>query len=71
MEKTVMELWNRTLKNCRYYEQENKLKYLLREIGVLRGLADVLRISNQSYYTEEYQHFLNIQNELLKSNQKI
>ena len=63
---TVIELWERTLKNCKFYEEENDMKHLLNEIGVLRGIAYVLEITGQCPHTEEFLHFIEIQNELTK-----
>ena len=66
METTVIELWERTLKNCKFYEKENDIKHLLNEIGVLRGIAYVLELTGQCPHTDKFLHFIEIQNELIK-----
>ena len=66
METTVIGLWERTLNNCKYYERKNDMKHLLNEIGVLRGIAYVLELTGECPHTEEFFHFIEIQNELTK-----
>jgi hypothetical protein len=66
METMVIELLERTLTNCRFYEKEKDTKHLLNEIGVLRGIAYVLELTGQCPHTEEFLHFIEIQNKLTK-----
>lgn len=39
MEGKLMPLYNRTIKNIRFYQENGKEKELLNEIGVLRGIV--------------------------------
>ena len=65
METTVTELWERTLNNCKFYEEKKDNKHLLNEIGVLRGITYVLELTGSCPHTEEFFHFIEIQNELM------
>ena len=65
METTLEELWLRTLNNCNFYEKEGKVAHLLNEIGVLRGLAYVIELTGNCPHSEEFLHFIEIQNVLL------
>ena len=64
MEETVTSIWERTLNNCMFYEREKNYTRLLNEIGVLRGVAYVLELSGCCIHTEQFIHFIEIQNEL-------
>ena len=37
--KKLIELFDRTINNCKFYEEEGKKASLNNEIGVLRGIA--------------------------------
>lgn len=56
-----------TLRNCNYYELCGKKQYLLNEIGVLRGNANVLELAGRCPHTPEFLHFIDMQVLLLKS----
>ena len=63
----ILDSFNRTMNNCRFYEQEGNELSLLNEIGVLRGLAYALDAfsSKDCYHSDDFIHFINRQQELL------
>ena len=59
-------LYNRTLNNCMYYEEERKTLELINEIGVLRGIAYCLQAHGDPIDDfDNFAHFMNVQTELL------
>lgn len=62
----LMDLFNRTLSNCEFYENENRTTSLLNEIGVLRGIAYCLEALNIDVLElSAFQHYIEIQNQEL------
>lgn len=61
---TVIGLFERTLNNCRFYQEKKMCNHLLNEIGVLRGIAYVLDLTGACPHTDEFMYFINIQEEL-------
>ena len=62
----LMDLFNRTLSNCDFYEKENRTTSLLNEIGVLRGIAYCLEALNIDVLEfPSFQHYIEIQNQEL------
>ena len=66
MKKQVIEIYNRTMKNCKFYEREGKKPELLNEIGTLRGVAYCVEALGECPHNDELFHFIEIQNELLQ-----
>lgn len=64
MENTLNELFKRTLKNCAFYEKEGKTISLANEIGALRGIGYCMELEGECPHTEEYMHFIEIQQKL-------
>lgn len=64
MENTLNELFERTLKNCAFYEKEGKTISLANEIGVLRGIGYCMELEGECPHTEEFMHFIEIQQKL-------
>ena len=64
---TMMDIYHRTLNNCRFYEKENDKKSLLNEIGVLRGIFYCLQCVGVAPDDEELDHFIELQNQLKES----
>lgn len=62
----VREVFERTLNNCKFYEQEGKQLSLLNEIGTLRGLMYAMEYVDRCPMNDEVMHFIRIQ-ELLKA----
>lgn len=64
----MKELYERTLRNCEYYEQGKDFKRLLNEIGVLRGIAYCLENNGQCVHDDEkFIHFIEMQNNIINS----
>jgi hypothetical protein len=66
MIKNLLEIYDRTIANCLFYERENKKAHLLNEIGVLRGVAYCLESMGMCPHTAEFLRLINLQNELTK-----
>lgn len=66
MDNTLIGIYNRTLNNCIFYENENDKLSLLNEIGVLRGVAYCLELSGECPHDDQFLHFIELQNELKK-----
>lgn len=62
----LMYLFSRTLKNCEFYENENRTTSLLNEIGVLRGIAYCLEAFDIDVCKfPTFLHYIEIQNQEL------
>ena len=62
----LMDLFNRTLSNCEFYENKNRTTSLLNEICVLRGIAYCLEALNIDVLElSAFQHYIEIQNQEL------
>lgn len=67
MKKSVLiQLYDRTMKNCLYYEKEGKKLALLNEIGCLRGIAYALECYMWfNHYTDsQFIRLIEIQQEM-------
>lgn len=64
MSENIMELFDRTMKNCKFYEGQNDTKGLLNEIGVLRGIAYCMESIGICPHSPDFTHFIDRQNEL-------
>ena len=64
MEKKVKEIFERTLNNCIFYENQGNGKRLLNEIGVLRGVAYVMDEMGICSHNQLFVHFIDLQNKL-------
>ena len=62
--KALVKLFDRTMRNCYFYEREGRDADLLNEIGVLRGLAYAMEEVGIHQYDGEYYRFIDIQNHL-------
>lgn len=70
MKKMMFILYDRTIKNCRFYEKEGDHLRLLNEIGCLRGIAYCLEECAAFIADNEFLHFISISNELLDDKNK-
>lgn len=67
MKKKLLSLYDRTLKNCEFYERENDKIHLLAEIGCLRGISYCLEENGiNTFELSGLMYFINISNELMK-----
>ncbi len=62
----INECFDRTMNNCRFYEREGRNTDLLNEVGVLRGLAYALEEVGICPHSDEFLHYIDVQNELKK-----
>lgn len=60
----IIKLFERTLNNCSYYENNNKTISLANEIGVLRGIAYTMEVVGLCPYTDSFLHYIDIQQKL-------
>ena len=67
MAETLMDLYNRTLKKCKYFEKTNRIESLNNEIGCLRGIGYCMEITGGCPHDEDFLHFIALQ-ESLRSN---
>ena len=58
--------FERTMNNCRVYEDEERLGHLLNEIGTLRGLAYALEAVGICPHSEEFSHYIDVSQSLMK-----
>lgn len=64
----MKELYERTIRNCEYYEANKDFKRLLNEIGVLRGIAYCLENNGQCVHADErFIHYIEMQNNIINS----
>ena len=63
----MKEIFERTMKNCRFYEKSGDAASLLNEIGCLRGVAYCLEAEGCCPHSEEFLHFIELQQELKKT----
>lgn len=64
---TFLDIFDRTIKNCEYFAKEGKSMSLSNEIGVLRGIAYCMEIVGLCPHTEEFAHFIELQEKLKKT----
>lgn len=57
--------FERTMNNCRLYEDEERLGHLLNEIGALRGLAYALEAVGICPHSEEFLHYIDVSRSLM------
>lgn len=58
----LINIYDRTLKNCKYYERENKPASLNNEIGVLRGVAYCMEVCGLCVHgDDDFLHFISKQ----------
>ena len=62
----LYEAYIKALRRCYDYKQKKLTKYLLNEIGVLRGLATALALNNVNICNREYDSYIKLQNTLLE-----
>ena len=61
-EKTeIIQVFERTLNNCRYYEKNNKTISLANEIGVLRGVAYTMEAVGLCPHTDSFLYYIDVQ----------
>jgi len=60
----LLEIFNRTMQNCEFYEAEKQDTKLLNEIGCLRGIAYCLESVGICPHSEKFLYYINIQNQL-------
>lgn len=64
---TMLEAYNNTMKNCRYYEETNNNAALLNEIGVLRGIfycMELADIRGLNTLVKDFNYYIDKQQEL-------
>ena len=64
---TLIECYNQTMNNCKYYEREQMKTCLANEIGVLRGVAYAMEMAGECPHDPDFMHFIGIQNKLTKA----
>lgn len=62
--KEIIQLFERTINNCLYYEENNKTVSLANEIGVLRGIAYTMEAVSLCPHTDLFLHYINVQQKL-------
>ena len=62
----ILNLFDRTIANCEFYEKEKQDMKLLNEIGCLRGIAYCLESVNICPYSDKFIYYINIQNHLIE-----
>lgn len=61
----IKQSFERTLRNCYFYEKENKTISLANEIGVLRGIAYTMQtIGICPHDTDAFIYFIDVQQKL-------
>lgn len=60
----IMDIFNRTISNCEFYEKEKQHTKLLNEIGCLRGIAYCLEAVGICPHSDKFIYYINIQNQL-------
>ena len=64
----MKELYERTIRNCEYYEKNKDFTRLLNEIGVLRGIAYCLENDGQCVQDDErFIRYIEMQNNIINS----
>ena len=64
----MKELYEKTIRNCEYYEWHKYFKRLLNEIGVLRGIAYCLEYNGQCVHGDEkFIRYIEMQNNIINS----
>ena len=68
----IMRDYERTLKNCEFYEREGKTVCLNNEIGVLRGLMYSMEtiLGYIPMNDDRTNHFIEVQNELCNRSER-
>lgn len=65
MKETIIDVYNRTMNNCKTHIQYDNTASLLNEIGVLRGVAYCMEIVGIPYPNfTEFQEMIDIQQKL-------
>ena len=67
MKNKLLEIYNRTLNNCVFYEKQGDKLHLLSEIGCLRGIAYCLEELGTCIHDDLFLHFIAISYNTLKS----
>lgn len=67
---TIMDLYDRTISNCKFYEEEGKRISLNNEIGVLRGIAYCMELVGVYPLNDTFSHFIELQNEFRAAEQQ-
>lgn len=65
----MIEAYNNTLKNCKFYEEQGNKNALLNEIGVLRGIfycMEIAGIKGLNTLVKDFNYYIDIQNGLKK-----
>jgi hypothetical protein len=65
----LIEIYERTLQNCLFYEKEDKKEDLLNEIGALRGISYCLEAVGICTHNEQFLRLIDLQQKL-KTNLK-
>ena len=61
------DLFKRTLHNCEYYEEEQKEKHLLNEIGCLRGILYAMEKVGEAPIDDRTLHFIDKANDIFNA----
>jgi hypothetical protein len=65
MESELIDIFERTKRNCSYYEKEKKHMSLMNEIGCLRGIAYCLEaVGVCPHHDEEFLRLIDIQQKI-------
>ncbi len=72
----LMNLYNRTLSNCTYYNSKGMKNSLLNEIGVLRGILYCIEgileedISNPIFYNDKFVELIKFQQSMKEADEE-
>ena len=67
VQKSMLELFERTLKNCRFYKEEGDTARLLNEIGVLRGIAYCMEEVDLCPHSDEFSMWIGMQQQIIEN----
>ena len=72
MHETMIEIYERTKRNCLFYERENDNLHLLAEIGCLRGIAYCLENVGLCVHSDaDFIRLIGVSNEIFKNNEVV
>ncbi len=68
---TFTDIFERTLRNCEFYEKEKKPNALCNEIGVLRGIMYCMEIVGICPHTDKAMHYIEMQEKFKKLDDRL
>lgn len=64
---SMLELFERTLKNCRFYKEEGDTARLLNEIGALRGITYCMEEADLCPHSNEFSMWIEMQQQIIEN----